>query len=313
MIDNLDVSVVIPVYNNAASLREITTRLLMNLDLCANGYEIIFVNDGSHDNSLAILKQLSSENQFVKIINLSRNFGQHPAICAGFENASGKFIILMDADLQDSPEEIVRLLQKLRSEGLDIIYTIKKSSDKKLISRLTSIIYHYVFSRIVKTRVPLNVGTFRAFNRKFLESVIQFREVNVLYGPLMFYMGFKTGFLEISLNDRPHGHSSYTFKKRFQLAVNSLISYTDIPHRISIMFGVILLFGTIFYSLSVILQYFLFGASLPSGSTLILMILCLTLGSLMMTLGIIGSYVFRVYQEVLRRPRFLVQEKINFT
>ena len=288
MPENLDISVVIPVYNNAGSLTEMTARLLMNLGLCANTYEIIYVNDGSKDNSLSILKQLSAENHSVKIIDLSRNFGQHPAICAGFEHATGEIIILMDADLQDSPEDIVQLVKTLRSEGADVVFTIKKSGDKKITSRLTSTLYHYVFSRVVKTNV-------------------------VLYGPLMFYMGFKTFFLELSYNERPHGKSSYTFKKRLQLAVNSLISYTDIPHRVSIMFGFMLLIGSILYSLFVMLQYFIFGSSLPSGSTLILMVLCLTLGSVMMTLGVIGSYVFRVYQEVLHRPRFLVQEKINFT
>ena len=310
---NLDISVVIPVYNNAGSLTEMTARLLKNLGLCANTYEIIYVNDGSKDNSLSILKQLSAENHSVKIIDLSRNFGQHPAICAGFEHASGETIILMDADLQDSPEDIVQLVKTLRSEGSDVVFTIKKSGDKKITSRLTSTLYHYVFSRVVKTNVPLNIGTFRAFNRKFLDGILQFKEVNILYGPLMFYMGFKTFFLELSYNERPHGKSSYTFKKRLQLAVNSLISYTDIPHRVSIMFGFVLLIGSILYSFFVMLQYFIFGSSLPSGSTLILMVLCLTLGSVMMTLGVIGSYVFRVYQEVLHRPRFLVQEKINFT
>jgi len=312
VIGGVDISVVIPVYNNTAVLRELTIRLLTTLGRCALGYEIVYVNDGSRDNSLATLKELAAETSAVKVINLSRNFGQHSAICAGFEHVSGNTIILMDADLQDRPEDIVDLVQKLHTENADIVYTIKQSSDKKLTSRLTSTLYHYVFSRIVKTNVPLNIGTFRAFNRKLLEAVLQFKEVNVLYGPLMFFMGFKSCFLELPYHERPHGKSSYTFSKRLQLAINSLISYTDVPHRLSMMFGMILLFGSLLYGLIVTLQYFLFGTSLPGGSTLILLVLCLTLGSIMMTLGVIGSYVFRVYQEVLRRPRYLVQEKINF-
>lgn len=313
MYGEVEISVVIPVYNNAAALRELTTRLLVSLGQIAQSYEIVYVNDGSRDDSLAILKELASQKSVVKIVNLSRNFGQHPAICAGFEHASGETTILMDADLQDRPEDIVNLVQKLRTEDADIVYTIKQSSDKKLTSRLTSTLYHYVFSRIVKTNVPLNIGTFRAFNRKFRDALLQFREVNVLYGPLMFYMGFKSCFLELPYQERPHGKSAYTFRKRLQMAVNSLISYTDVPHRLSMMFGLMFLFGSLFYGLIVALQYLLLGASLPGGSTLILLVLCLTLGSVMMTLGIIGSYVFRVYQEVLHRPRFLVQERINFS
>lgn len=307
----VEISVVIPVYNNAAALRELTQRLVATLGTCAGTYEIVYVNDGSRDTSLAILKELTAGHPAVKVINLSRNFGQHPAICAGFEHSRGDITILMDADLQDRPEDIVDLVRKLRDEGADVAYTIKQAADKKLTSRVTSTLYHYVFARIVKTDVPLNIGTFRAFNRKFLAAVLQFREVNVLYGPLMFFMGFRSCFLELPYHERPHGKSSYTFRKRLQLAVNSLISYTDVPHRLSMMFGVMLLSGSLLYGLVVTLQYLLFGASLPGGTTLILLVLCLTLGSVMMTLGVIGSYVFRVYQEVLHRPRYLVQEKFN--
>jgi len=307
----VEISVVIPVYNNADALRELTQRLLATLGTCAGSYEIIYVNDGSRDESIATLKELAAGFPEVKVINLSRNFGQHPAICAGFENSSGDITILMDADLQDRPEAIVDLVRKLRDEGADVAYTIKQAADKKLTSRLTSKIYHYVFARIVKTEVPLNIGTFRAFNRKFLEALLQFREVNVLYGPLMFFMGFRSCFLELPYHERPHGKSSYTFRKRLQHAVNSLISYTDVPHRLSMLFGMILFLGSLLYGLIFTLQYLLFGASLPSGITLILLVLCLTLGSLMMTLGVIGSYVFRVYQEVLRRPRYLIQETFN--
>jgi dolichol-phosphate mannosyltransferase len=305
------ISVVIPVFNNAGSLDELARRLLSALDGVSGSYEIIFINDGSRDNSIQILRTLALAHQCIKVIAFSRNFGQHPAICAGFEHAQGEVVVLMDADLQDRPEDIPDLLAKLKQSNADIAYTIKKSDGKLISSRLTSTIYHYIFSRIVKTDVPLNIGTFRAFNRKFLEALLNFKEVNILYGPLMFYMGFQSCFLELPYADRAHGKSSYTFSKRLQLAVNSLISYTDIPHKASVLFGGILLAGSFFYSIAVTIQYLILGSTLPSGTTLILLVLCLTLGSLMMFLGIIGSYIFRVYQEVLNRPRYLAQEKIN--
>lgn len=308
----VELSVVIPVYNNAASLLDLVARLIKNLETSFSKFEIIFINDGSRDDSLLILKKLATGVPSIKIIDLSKNFGQHPAICAGFEHASGDVIVLMDADLQDSPEKISDLVSKLHSDSADIVYTVKKSNVQKVTTRFTSVFYFYLFSNIVKAKVPLNIGTFRAFNRKFLEAILQFREVNVLYGPLMFYMGFKSVFLDLPFNDRPNGRSSYTFKKRLQLAVNSLMSYTDIPHRLSMGFGVILLLASLLYGLLVVLQYFLFGASLPGGLTLLLIVLCLGIGSIMITLGIIGSYLFRVYQEVLNRPRYLIREKINF-
>lgn len=313
MYDAVKLSVVIPVFNNDATLRELNERLHTTLLTYTRSYEILFVNDGSRDKSLSILKELAAEYQKVKVINLSRNFGQHPAICAGFEHSHGDITVLMDADLQDEPENIVDLVRKLLDEEADVAYTIKKTADKKLTSRVTSTLYHYIFARIVKTEVPLNIGTFRAFNRNFLESLLQFKEVNVLYGPLMFFMGFRSCFLQLPYQERPYGKSSYTFRKRLQLAVNSLISYTDVPHKLSMMFGMVFFLGSLLYGLIFTLQYLLFGASLPGGITLILLVLCLTLGSLMMSLGVIGSYVFRVYQEALRRPRYLVQETFNIS
>lgn len=309
----VEISVVVPVYNNANSLEELASRLMATFEAAKMSFEVVFVNDGSRDSSLELLRKIAEGKPCIKVISLSRNFGQHPAICAGFEHAAGDVVILMDADLQDRPEDIPALAERLHGARVDVVYTVKHSPEKKLTSRLTSTFYHYTFSKIVKTDVPLNIGTFRAFNRKFLDAVLQFREVNVLYGPLMFYMGFKSDFLELPHMERPHGKSSYTFSKRLQLAINSLISYTEIPHKISMLFGAILLASSVIYALAVVLQYVLFGATLPSGNTLILLVLCLTLGSVMMTLGIIGSYVFRVYQEVLRRPRYLVGEKINLT
>jgi polyisoprenyl-phosphate glycosyltransferase len=313
MNSTVEISVVIPVYNNENTLIELARRLSSTLDAISKEYEIIFINDGSRDNSNRILRDIAHKQANFKVITLSRNFGQHPAICAGFEHARGEITVLMDADLQDTPEDIPSLIDKLKDSNADIVYTIKKSGDKLISNRLTSTIYHYIFSKIVKTNVPSNIRTFRAFNRKFLEALLRFKEVNILYGPLMFYLGYQSCFLELPYSDRAHGKSSYTFSKRLQLAVNSLISYTDIPHKISVLFGSLLLAGSFFYSLAVAIQYLVFGSSLPGGSTLILLVLCLTLGSLMMFLGIIGSYIFRVYQEVLNRPRYLVQEKINFT
>lgn len=311
MSGKVDISVVIPVYNNSTTLQELTSRLTLTLGSFCNDYEIIFINDGSKDHSLAILREQAAASDAVKVINLSRNFGQHPAICAGFEHASGDIVILMDADLQNKPEDIVILVEKLRSENADVAYTIKKSSNEGRTTRLTSVFYHYIFARIVKTNIPRDIGTFRAFNQNFLNAMLQFKEAHVLYGPLMFFMGFHACFLELSYLDSPNGKSSYTFKKRLQLAINSLISYTDIPHRVSMAFGATFLFGSLFYGLIITLQYVFFGTSMPGGSTLILLVLCLAIGSIMMTLGIIGSYVFRVYLEVLNRPRYLVKEKIN--
>jgi len=303
------ISVVVPVYNNGGSLDELARRVAAALH--PQPYELIFVDDGSSDDSLAKLKRIAAASPEVKVIALARNFGQHPAISAGFEHAQGDAVVLMDADLQDRPEDIPPLLAKLR-DGVDIVYTRKARSAESLSVRLTSSLYHYVFSRVTRSRRFAEIGILRAFTRKFLSAVLLYGERNILYGPLMVYMGFKSDFVDVVRDARHAGESGYSFGKRLALAVNSLISYTDIPHTVSIYTGLILFVGSGVYGVLVIGQYLIFGRALPAGFTLILLMLTLMLGSLMISLGIIGSYVFRVYQEVLRRPRYLVAEKVNF-
>lgn len=304
------ISVVIPVYNNASSVEELSRRI--DAALRPGAYESIFVDDGSSDDSFDRLKRLAGANPSAKVISLARNFGQHPAISAGFEHARGDVVVLMDADLQDRPEDIPLLIGKLRGD-IDIVYTRKARAEEDLGVRLSSALYHYVFSRITRSPRLAEIGTFRAFSRRFLSAVLLYRERNVLYGPLMVYMGFKSAIVEVVRERRPAGSSGYTFGKRLALAVNSLISYTDIPHRLSIYIGLALFAGSALYGAAVLVQYLIFGRSLPEGFTLVLLMLTLMLGSLMISLGIIGSYVFRVYQEVLQRPRYLVAEKINLS
>jgi glycosyltransferase involved in cell wall biosynthesis len=310
---NNKISVVVPVYNNALSLETLIIRLQAILKTITSDYELIFINDGSVDNSYDLLKKIALDHSQVKLINFSRNFGQHPAISAGFERATGDITVLMDADLQDRPEDIPLMLNKLYEDDSDIVYSVRNKEGKKYGNKISSALFHYCFSKIVKSNVPVNIGTFRLFNRKFLQSLTQFKEYNILYGPLMFYMGFKSSFVELSFEERAHGKSQYTFRKRLALALNSLISYTDIPHKMTIIIGATLLVISTVYSIIVTLQYALIGSSLPVGATLILLVLCITLGSIMITLGVIGSYIFRVYQEVLRRPRYLISETINIS
>lgn len=308
MADLLQISVVIPVYNNAKSLIDLSTRLVNIFKKIEISFELIYIDDGSRDNSLEILKNISNDNTNIKVIELSRNYGQHPAICAGFEHAKGQFIVLMDADLQDKPEHIESLYNKIIETGTDVVYTVKLSDSNK---RFSSKLYHYFFSKIVNTSVPKHIGTLRIFNRNFLNGLLSFKEINILYGPLMFYMGYKNTFIELTYDARQHGKSSYTFVKRLKLATNSLISYTDIPHKIAIFLGIIIFIFIFLYALLVLFQYYLVGTSLPNGITLILLILFFSLGCILIMLGIIGSYVFRVYQEVLRRPRYIIRDTIN--
>ena len=297
-------SVIVPVYNNAATLEELAERL--RLAMGTTSYELLFINDGSRDESLDVLRRLAREHPEVVVLSFSRNFGQHPAISAGFERARGAQIVLMDADLQDRPEDIPTLLAALGSD-VDVVYTVKQSDASGVTSRL----YHFVFSRIVGRAIPADLGTFRAFTRKVLDALLRYPERAVLYGPLMMYMGFRAKYLNVRHDPRKTGRSSYSGRMRLALAVNSLVSYTNVPHQVLIWSGLLLIVGSFLYGLAVLFQYAILGIALPAGLTVIVMLIVVLGGAIMLSLGIIGTYVFRVYQEVLGRPRYLVNETIN--
>lgn len=306
------VSIVVPVYRNAESLPELAARVSKALDDFAPDYELIFVDDGSPDDAWAVIQDLGRADRRVKGLKLSRNFGQHPAIAAGFDTARGEAIVLMDGDLQDQPEELPKLLGRL-GDGVDIVYTIKRGGDGTGSRRLTSRLFHAAFQRIARVRVPEDVGTYRAFSRKVLDALRRYPEANVIFGPLMFFIGFRPAYVEVPRAPRAHGATSYSFFARLYLALRSLISYTDLPARMFLWTGLAILCAISLYGALVLLQAVVFGSMLPSGLTLVLLLLIATLAIVLLGFGVIGVYVFQVHQEVLRRPRYLVSESVNIS
>lgn len=305
------VSIVVPVYNNAPTLRPLAERLA--LTLVDEPYEVIFVNDGSRDDSLGVLRELAAKDKRVKVVALSRNFGQHPATNAGMLHASGDAVVFMDADLQDRPEDVPLLLARLRdaSRPVDVVYTVKAERHDTMLTRLTSKLFHAAYARLTGMSVPLGVGTFRAFSRKVLTELLRYEERNILYGPLMFSMGFSHDFLVVSHDRREHGRTSYNFGKRLALAVNAMIRHTDIPYRLFLSLGGATVAGSILYAIFNILQYFIYGRILMSGLAVIIVLLLFFMGTVFVALGLLGIYIFQIFQEALRRPRFHVAETFN--
>ena len=305
------VSVVVPVYGNEASLDELVAQLVATLASLGRRCEIILVDDGSPDRSWDSVVALTAEYPEVVGLRLSRNFGQHPAIAAGFERARGDATVLMDADLQDEPENLPALLSKL-DEGSDVVYTVNvEDTDDGGGFSPTSALFHYSFSKVAHVDVPASIGTYRAFNRKFREALLSYPERRPLYGPLMLYMGFTAAFVPVKRRPRRDGESGYTFVKRLALAAETLVSYTNVPHRILLFFGSALAGISALYLAALIVDYVVRGPAFASGTTLLLGITLLLMGAVLASLGIVGSYVFRVFQEVLGRPRYLLAEKID--
>jgi len=219
-------------------------------------------------------------------------------------------MVLMDADLQDEPEQLPVLLSRL-DEGSDIVYTVNVDEEGAGTSRLTSALFHYSFSRVTRVDVPKSIGTYRAFNRKFRDALMTYPERRPLYGPLMLYMGFTAAFVPVSRRPRTVGRSSYTFLKRIALATETLVSYTNVPHRILVVFGSTLVTASATYLVVLVIDYLIRGPVLATGVTLLLGVTLFLMGAVLTSIGIVGSYVFRVFQEVLGRPRYLLAEIVD--
>jgi dolichol-phosphate mannosyltransferase len=300
-------SILVPVYNNQATIAQLLDRLRTALD--GFDYEAVVVNDGSRDGSLSLLKARAAVDPRLRLISFSRNFGQHPAIAPALEHARGDVLILMDADLEDRPEHIPMLVRTLQERQCDIVYTTKL--EESVTARdLSSDAYHHVVARTIGVTVPRQLGTFRAFTRKVANALRAFPERDVLYGPLMFYVGFHSVIVPVERGPRS-GRSSYTFTKRLRLAVNSLVTYSDLAPRLLASAGVVMIMAPLLYGAIVLLQYLFSGRSLPQGLTIIVLLLTFLGGTIMLALGVLGVYVFRIFQEVLARPRYVIDETMN--
>lgn len=304
-------SFIIPVYNNAVTLRELFDRLRNALGPITDRYEIIFIDDGSEDQSWDLIKLMCSEDDHVVGIHLSRNFGQHPAINAGLQRAQGDITVLMDADLQDRPEELAKLLRPFDTQDdLDIVYTqFELESGGK--SRLSSRIFNRVFTRISGSKQPPNVGTYRAFTRKVREGLLEYPELGAVYGPLMVQMGYDQTFVQVARSEAVGRKTSYTFGRRVALAVSALISYTAFLHWVVTLTGVALTALSGLYLAAITIQYLIGDRVLVNGQLLLIGITVLLSGVALMCIGILTAYTTRIYQEVLARPRFHISRQLG--
>lgn len=300
------ISVIVPVYNNESSLPELHRRLTAVLSGTGMPYEVVFVDDGSKDRSGEILGGLAAAGPSTLVVSFSRNFGQHPAIHAGMSAARGSVIVLMDADLEDSPEDIpVLLAPMIEDPTLEIVFSTFDDPEGPR-KRLSSAIFHRVFSRLSRTRVPRNLGTFRAFSAKVRDALLEYPERSAVYGPLMSQIGFSSVTVEVSRSAPVGRATSYNLRKRVSLAVSSLIYYGSALPTLVLTAGTALVVLSSGYLAVVVGAYALGQRALPAGTVLLLSVSLLTSGVLMLSVGVLTIYAYQIFKEVLGRPRYHV-------
>jgi dolichol-phosphate mannosyltransferase len=309
-------SVIIPCYNEEDVIEH--TNLELNKALsCIDKYELVYINDGSTDNTLSILLDLQESNTNIKVLNLSRNFGHQPAVQAGLDYVSGNCVAIIDADLQDPPSLIPEMVDLWKS-GIDVIYAVRKKRKENFFKRTSYFIFYRVQAYLSDLKIPLDSGDFCLMDKKVVDVMKQLSEKNKYLRGLRAWTGFKQQPLEYERSARFSGVSKYSLKMLFSLALSGIANFSIVPLRLISLTGISLFlisFAMFFFILiQKLFEFKIFGispADVPGWTSLVLLFLIFS-GLHFIFLGVIGEYLGRVYQEVKSRPPYLIESIHGF-
>jgi dolichol-phosphate mannosyltransferase len=301
------ISVVIPVYKAEDSLLELYTQLKHHIEPITKDFEIVLVEDCGGDTSWDIIKELSSQDKRVKGLHFSRNFGQHYAITAGLDYSTGDWVIVMDCDLQDRPDEIPRLYEKAM-EGFEVVLAKRGKRKDSLLKRLSSKAFYTFFNYMAGIKYDAEVGNFRIISRKVVNSLCSMRENLRFFGGMVDWLGYSTASIDVKHAKSYSGETTYTVRKLFKLAYETIIAYSDKPLRIAINFGFIITLFSFTYGIYFLLKALIYGNAITGWTSLIVSVYFLG-GIIIAILGIIGIYLGKTFDETKKRPLYVILDK----
>jgi len=302
------ISILIPAYNEEEVLQPLYERLgkLAN-DAKNYEFEFLFVNDGSRDKTLEIIKDLASKDRRIAYINLSRNFGKEIAMIAGLDHVNGDATVIIDADLQDPPELIPQMLEYWK-QGYDDVYARRKSrSGESWFKRTTSEAFYKVLQKSTNIPIQRDTGDFRLLSRRCVESLKQFRESERYTKGMFSWIGYKKKEILYDRDPRFAGETKWNYRKLINLAIDGITSFTTAPLRISSVFGIIVSFFAFLYILYLVIRTLFYGTDLAGYPSMMAVILFLG-GVQLLSLGVIGEYIGRIFNETKRRPLYFIEE-----
>ena len=303
-------SIVVPVYNEEQAIPLFYERIIPVMDKTKEEYEIIFVNDGSKDNTYNILVELANKDKRIKVIDFSRNFGQQAALLSGFSESKGEAVIDIDVDLQDRPEAILEMIEKWK-EGYEVVHgrrTVREG--ETFFKKFTSTAYTKFIAPITGLNIPAKVGDFKLFDRKVINTICSLPEHNRFLRGITSWVGYKQAFVEFDRDKRAAGETKYTVKKLLKLAKDGIVANSDYPLSLPLKHGIFLSITSILCFLTFIVLLF-FKIALPLTAWLFPTI-TLVASFLMIHTGLTNLYISRIYDEVKGRPNYIIREKINF-
>jgi dolichol-phosphate mannosyltransferase len=304
------ISVVVPVYNESAGIRAFHTRVTKTLaSLPCAKFEIVYVDDGSADDSFAQLSHFAADDPRVRVVKLSRNFGHQIAITAGLDRARGDCAVVIDSDLQDPPEVIARMVEQWRA-GFDVVYGVRsKRRGESALKLVTASAFYRLLDKITGIAIPVDVGDFRLMSRRALDQLNQLREKDRFVRGLVSWIGFRQTGVEYERDERMAGETKYPYRKMLKFAFDGITSFSTVPLKLATWLGYATSFLAFLYLISVFVQRWN-GTTVQGWATIMVALLFLG-GVQLICLGIMGEYVGRVFNEIKPRPIYVVEEVLG--
>ena len=306
----------VPIFNDADLSEEFCAQFertfeeYLGTSEIVSAVELIFVNDGSEVPAEDALAQLPARFRFARIINLSRNFGQHVALACGYRHARGRYVGSLNVDMQEHPNQIPRLLRELESGNSDIVFGLRSARAGSVWDSLTSALFNLILNKITGHPVPLNISTIRVMNRRFVAAYNSLTESSRYMPGLESWLGFRRGYVEIEHRDRQHGRSSYNFTRRLLMASDAIVGFSDLPLRVAVVIGFWLVGTSVFLSILLVIKK-LFFATMPLGYTSIVCIYVMCFGLQISIIGLASLYIGRILREVQHRPLYVIRSLVN--
>lgn len=304
-------SIIVPVYNEESVLQEFYQRAAAVLDeLEGMNGEILFIDDGSSDNSVDMIRDLMKQDARLSLIRLSRNFGKEAALTAGLDHADAEAVIIIDADLQDPPELIPRMVE-LWKEGYDTVYGQRtERHGESFAKKATASLFYRLMGGIGRVSIPRDTGDFRLISRRAVNALRSLPESNRFMKGLFSWIGYPQVALRYSRDPRQAGDSKFNYWKLWNFALDGITSFTTLPLKLASYLGVLLAFGSFLYGTYVIIKTIIWGDPVPGYPSLMTVVLFIG-GIQLMFLGVLGEYLGRMFDETKRRPLYLVQEHVK--
>lgn len=300
------ISVVIPVYRAESMMNELIQRIENALVKITTDFEVVLVEDSSPDKSWDKIVEIAAQKKYIKGIKLSRNFGQHYAISAGLANCSGDWVVVMDCDLQDQPEEIIKLYQKAQ-EGFHIVLAKRYNRQDSFLKRSGSKLFYFCLGYLTGTKQDATVANFGIYSKKVITAIVNLPE-KIRYFPTMVkWVGFSYTFVNVDHASRLEGKSNYNLKKLLNLALDIILAYSDKPLRLIVKFGMIIAILSFLFAIASVIAKFS-GVYTVSGYASLIASIWLLSGCIIFTLGIVGLYVGKTFEGVKNRPSYIIEK-----